>query len=222
MAADPQHVHMTVAEFFKLAEESDFFKRYEYWHGYAVAMAGGRAKHSRVKMNLAMLFNQKFSSGPCNAYDADMYVKLAEDVLILPDLSVSCDAADHDPDNLIIRSPYLVIEALSDSTEGSDRKEKATAFRQCESIQEYAFVNTRYQLVEVFRRIPAEHEDMEDMWISHFYYPDQDAVFESLGISISVSDIYRRTSIPRIEDLPPSPRLRRVREESEEYAGADS
>src|SRR6266568_3426701 len=187
MAADPQRARMTVAEFFKLVEESNDV-RYEYYHGYAVAMAGGTVEHSRVKVNLAMLFNQRLLSGPCYVFDSDMYTELAEDIYVLPDLVVSCDVTDNQRGNTYISSPRMAIEALSPSTQRWDRTEKAAAYRRCEWVQEYAFVHTNYQKVEVFRRIAAQHEDEEDQWTSHVYFPGEDAEFASLHLTIPVSD----------------------------------
>ncbi len=200
MAADPQRIRMTIEEFFQFVSESE--TKYEYHHGYAVAMAGGTGEHSRVKVKLMRLFNEQLYSGPCVVYDSDMLVEVAEDVVFFPDLIVSCDRADHEPENRVIRSPHLLIEVLSPSTERIDRLTKAMDYRQCDSIQEYAFVNTRYQMVEVFRRM---HGEKGDEWTSHIYHPGQDAEFASLDIKIPVSAIYHRTPVPLQENFPPSP-----------------
>jgi Uma2 family endonuclease len=200
MAADPQRIRMTLEEYFQLNDKSDI--KYEYHHGYAIAQAGGTGGHSRVKVNLTRLFDEQLYSGPCYVYDADMLVEVAEDVRVYPDLTVSCDVADHVPENAVVRSPHFLIEVLSPSTESTDRLEKSVEYRACASVEEYALVSTRYQMVEVFRKIRGEKGEE---WVHHVYHPGQEAEFASLDITIPVSAIYHRTGVPLIEDVPPLP-----------------
>lgn len=51
-----------------------------------------------------------------------------------------------------ITNPRLIIEVLSESTEGYDRGDKFQAYHSIESVQEYVLVSQDKPLIEVFTR----------------------------------------------------------------------
>lgn len=103
---------------------------------------------------------------------------------------VSCDIADHG-ESQIIDSPILVVEVLSRSTEMTDRYVKLELYQAKESIQEIIFISQHVQRVEVFSRTPTD-------WNYKQYGAGQSFFLKSLDISIEVSQLYRRLSIPAL------------------------
>jgi Uma2 family endonuclease len=55
-----------------------------------------------------------------------------------PDLLLSCDKTDREP--YFCRSPCLIVEVLSESTERIDRREKLLAYQRLPSLREYLLV----------------------------------------------------------------------------------
>jgi Uma2 family endonuclease len=133
---------------------------YEYMHGRAYAMSGGTANHSRLTGKMFRLLEEQLTSGPCHAF-FDMYVVLAEDSRVLPDVVVTCDMSDYRGNATLIRSPHLIVEVLSTSTERIDRNEKFHAYTQIPSVEEYVLVHQYRSQVEVYRRV--------DDWVLHMY-----------------------------------------------------
>lgn len=156
--------------------------RYEYVAGRAYAMAGGTATHNRLTFAMARLIDEHFRSGPCRVFLADMYVALADDHRVLPDVVVTCDVADYRNNATLIRSPHLIVEVLSPATERIDRLEKFEAYKALSSVKEYVLVSQKQQLVEVYRRI--------DGWLPHMYRPGEIIELMSLDITVSVDELY--------------------------------
>jgi Uma2 family endonuclease len=71
------------------------------------------------------------------------------DIFYYPDGGVTCDVADKDRH---IPSPLLIIEVLSRTTEGVDRREKRFNYAQIASLQEYVLVSQDARRIEVLRR----------------------------------------------------------------------
>jgi Uma2 family endonuclease len=171
---------MTPDEFEQLIEQASD-TRYEYLHGRAYAMSGGTANHSRLTGKMFRLLEEQLTSGPCHAF-FDMYVVLAEDSRVLPDVVVTCDVSDYRGNATLIRSPHLIVEVLPTSTERTDRNEKLFAYTQLSSVEEYVLVHQYRLQVEVYRRI--------DDWKQHVYGPGEEIELASLDIYISLDELY--------------------------------
>ena len=64
---------------------------------------------------------------------------------------VTCDEHDRGSTREV-KSPRVIVEVLSDSTERDDRTDKFALARACPSVHEYVLIVTRYREVEVYRR----------------------------------------------------------------------
>jgi Uma2 family endonuclease len=173
---------VSVAEY--LAGEKDSPVRHEYVDGQVYAMAGASDRHNRIAGNLYARLSTHLGDGPCEPFISDMKVKVAANLYYYPDVMVSCDGPGSDA---YVRSePRLIIEVISPSTERTDRHEKMTAYKQAASLQEYALVMQDRMQVELHRR------QADGQWSSEtFSQPDAEVQFNSVGLSLSVSEIYR-------------------------------
>jgi Uma2 family endonuclease len=166
--------------------------RYEYLHGVARLMAGGRVAHDQIAFNVRVAIAINFRSGPCHTFGENMKVLVGtlpdgSENLVMPDCTVSCDVDDRRLGNTLIRSPRIVIEVLSPSTEAIDRGEKLQAYKACASIQEYVLISQFAQHVEVYRR---ESEDAA-MWSKQEYGLGESIELRSVDIAISMDEIYQ-------------------------------
>jgi Uma2 family endonuclease len=191
MTIDPQRTQprtgecMTVREYFML----DYIfpdAKYEYQDGRVRLMSGGTKAHSDIATNMLFALRQQFLSGPCSVQHSDMRVQVLDDTYFFPDVTVTCDVADRRRDNKIIRSPRIVVEVLSPSTEKYDRNEKLRAYQACPTIQEIVLIDQFAPYVEVFRR----REEESSEWDHVYYESGQEVVLASVDVSIPIEEIY--------------------------------
>src|SRR5713226_6653911 len=126
-AIPPSGEHMTVQEYFRLDYAYPDAK-YEYQDGMIRLMSGGSKAHEDIALNIRLALRIQFQSGPCSVQGSDMRVQVAEGTYFLPDVTLTCDVADRQLTTTLIRSPRVVIEVLSPSTEKTDRTSKLKAY----------------------------------------------------------------------------------------------
>ena len=180
MAAKPKPEYMSVEEY--LAMERESLDRHEYVDGVAYLMAGGTRAHGLISLATASALRLLLLGGPCHVYPSDVRVMLPIGRYLYPDVSVSCDDRDRG-EGEAISYPRVVVEVLSDSTEAYDRGDKFALYRSCASLEEYVLVNVRRPEFEVWRRT-------EDGWLLRTFGADQAVELASLGVQVSVADIY--------------------------------
>src|SRR5260370_1604771 len=104
-------------------------------------MAGGSSNHASFALNYGVALYQALGDDAvCRPYVTDKLVRVTPTKIVIPDVVVSCDLADHG-ESQIIDSPVLVVEVLSRSTEMTDRFVKLSLYQAKETIQEIIFIN---------------------------------------------------------------------------------
>jgi Uma2 family endonuclease len=98
-----------------------------------------------------------------------------------PDVFVACDAGDRE--RYSRGSAVLVVEVLSPTTERIDRTEKFEAYKRIPSLCEYGLLAQDAVELELFRR--------RTEWQREFYQRDNTVTLESVGLTLSVSQLYR-------------------------------
>jgi Uma2 family endonuclease len=191
MVAQREPRRMSVDEWRQLERRNTDVK-YEYLDGQVYLMSGGSLAHSRISNNTIRTLEDALGSQTCYVYNSDASVRLSETRYVYPDASVSCEERDQPTtERMEVKFPRVVIEVLSESTEGKDRIKKAHGYHACPTIQEYMLVATRYQAVEVQRRVG-------DEWTIHVFGADDDIELASLGISFPIAALYKGTTVPAI------------------------
>ncbi len=200
MVAQREPRHMTVDEWREL-ERTNPDAKYEYIDGQVYLMSGGSLAHSRISSNTVRALEDALGSEPCYVYNSDASVRLSETRYTYPDASVSCDPRDQPTtEQLQVQAPRVVVEVLSDSTEGKDRIRKANLYRACPTIQEYVLIATKYQAVEVQRRTG-------DEWTLHLFGPGDEIELVSIGIRFPLAVLYRGTAVPEMLNDQDEPRV---------------
>ncbi len=192
MAASPRHdddiyrVYMTEEAFESLISiESPY--RYELIDGVIYNMTGSTPEHSAIASNFeALLRAQLGNSGPCRIHH-DQYVAIPGKPPVVPDVVLTCDQADWDPDKRLkpfkIQSPRLVIEVLSPSTAAYDRIEKFARYILCPTLEVYILASQNTQQVEIYRRATG--------WQQELFTAGQTIKLEHPGLELSVDAIYQ-------------------------------
>ena len=138
-----------------LALEARSPVRHEYIAGEVFAMTGASIRHNIIAGNLYTALRTHLRGTPCRALmeGFKLYLK-KERSYFYPDVMVTCEPRllELDAQVQVVDSPMLIVEVLSPSTEGIDRREKLRAYRTLPSLKEYALVSQDECKVELHRR----------------------------------------------------------------------
>ncbi|WP_117236675.1 Uma2 family endonuclease [Thermus sediminis] len=129
---------LTLEEY--LALEREATQKHELVEGFPYAMAGASDRHNRVVVNLVLALGPLVRKKGCRLYASDMRLKVDAATVYYPDLMVVCE---EDPGEYYKERPCLVIEVLSESTEGTDRREKLRKYLGLPTLQAYLLVDSR-------------------------------------------------------------------------------
>lgn len=187
VVANPKKWRYSFEQYLTLLRNTE--QRLEYDHGDIYAMAGSSANHAAISANLWRALDDALGDDtPCRAYMVDRVVRLTSDVIMMPDVVVTCEPADQG-DAFFLDSPRLVVEVLSKSTEARDRTYKLLHYQAKASIHEIVFISQYVQHVEVITRTSSG-------WDYQEYGHADSFLLASLHITIPVSALYRRLAIP--------------------------
>jgi Uma2 family endonuclease len=166
-----------------LAWENEQVGKHEFHRGEVFAMTGGRRVHGFVVLNLGATLRSLLKGTPCRALIENMKVQIGEDTVLYPDVFVTCDKADLATD-MIFRSPTLVAEVLSPSTQAYDRSQKFALYRRLPSLREYLLIDPDTRRVEAFRRTA------NNQWVLHDMSDDAEVELASVGCRIAMSELF--------------------------------
>lgn len=170
-----------------LAAEATAVERHEYIRGEVFAMSGGTPEHSAVSAAAVGELRAALRGKPCVVFEANMRLRNAlADFSCYPDVSVVCGSVAHAPDDPhAIANPVLVIEVLSDSTEAYDRGTKSSQYRAFPSVKEIVLISQKTQQIEIQRR------NAQGLFVVHEFGPGSTVEFDSVGVRVSMADLYR-------------------------------
>ena len=157
--------------------------RHEFYRGYVFAMVGARRSHGRVVANLVHALMSALDGSPCQVFNEGMKVQVADDTILYPDVFVTCDSTDLATE-MLFRSPTLVVEVLSPSTEEYDRSRKFALYRRLESLKEYVLINPESRRLESFVR------RSDDLFVLHDMSESELVRLRSLEITIPMAAIF--------------------------------
>ncbi|MET0753934.1 MAG: Uma2 family endonuclease [Pyrinomonadaceae bacterium] len=169
--------------------------KHEYVSGEVYAMAGASDKHHRISANLFKKLDSHLENSECEAFMAEMKLKVNEDTFYYPDVFVACDKPAKSAYQR--ETPVLIIEVISPSTRQIDRREKLRAYQQMESVQEYLIIEQDKVHIELHRRQP------DGRWITYFYNTgdfDEQIRFESVDLTTNLEEIYSRVKFEEQEN----------------------
>ncbi|AFZ23270.1 hypothetical protein Cylst_0946 [Cylindrospermum stagnale PCC 7417] len=193
MVASPE-IYITPEEYLELEENSPI--KHEYIDGYIYAMAGALEAHVTIAGNLFALLRNHVRGSGCRVYISDMKARIESlNRFYYPDVMVTCDQRDQETAGYK-KFPCLIIEVLSNSTEGFDRGDKFADYQTLESLQEYVLINTKKQRVECFRR------NDQGLWVLQSYVGEQTFFqLHSINFEGTMTQLYEDVNF----DLPPQP-----------------
>lgn len=183
---------MRVEEFFEL-RENDPEHRYEYIDGDVYMMTGGTRRHALLANTIGQMLANLLQERPCLVFNSDACVQLSETRYVCPGAAVSCDPRDNDSDEALaeedtfVRYPCLVVEVISPSTRGRDRRTKIKLYQECPTIRDYLIIDTESPRVWHYER------RLGDVWAMHILGLEDTIMLTSIDASFPVAELYRKT-----------------------------
>ncbi|TAN52043.1 MAG: Uma2 family endonuclease [Methylococcaceae bacterium] len=163
----------------------------EYINGEIFAMAGASRAHNLISVNIAGALGGQLKGRACEAYVADMRVKVSNTGLYTyPDIVVACgDIQLEDQHHDTLLNPMVIIEVLSPSTEQYDRGEKFAHYRRLPSLQEYVLVTQEHMRVEHYLR------DGERWILTEWNGADAVLNLTTIDCRLSLREIYDKVAL---------------------------
>ena len=188
---------ITEEEYFSFCEQNE--GKFEFYAGEIFSMAGAMPDHNAVASAIAGEIYAQIKGRGCRIYQSDQRLHIiSAGLFTFPDISVYCDPPEYSParrDTLI--NPLLVIEVLSDSTEGYDRGAKFSFYQKIPSLKEYVMAASNDKIVEVYTR------QGSNSWKVTYYSAENPAiVLNSLGITLMLEDLYSMIIVPVFDRNP--------------------
>ncbi|MFO1349602.1 MAG: Uma2 family endonuclease [Gammaproteobacteria bacterium] len=185
-----QHPILSVEDY--LAIERSAEQRHEYYQGEIFAMAGGSPAHNLIVANSVTSLTLQLKGRPCRAYASDMRVKVNPlGKYTYPDIVVTCGQEIYDDvQQDTLTNPLLIMEVLSDSTEGYDRGDKFAHYQKLNSLKEYVLISQKISRIERFVR---QHDGS---WLLHvFEHLEMTVQLDAIGCKLKLADVYDKIDL---------------------------
>jgi Uma2 family endonuclease len=144
-------------------------------------MAGAKHNHNFISMNIGREFSNHLKNSACAVFMADTKVRLGKNY-VYPDVLVDCSKMSGD--DYFSTSPVIIIEVISKSTRMRDTTTKLIQYINLTSLKEYVLIEQDFVSVQVLRR--------SNHWQSEYFYLGDKVTFESIGLTLTVEEIYDR------------------------------
>jgi Uma2 family endonuclease len=166
-------------------------QKHQWFDGQVFAMAGGSLSHAALAAAMLGELRTIAQSCGCQVFSSDAKVRVrATGLATYPDGSVVCGELVTDPDDRnAINNPALLVEVLSDSTDGYDRGDKFEHYQKIPSLHDYVLVSQYARRIEVFSRV-AENE-----WTLRVLGPGDAVSLTAMKGTLKVDPIYEGVTL---------------------------
>jgi Uma2 family endonuclease len=173
-----------------LSIEQQENNRYEFHDGYIYAMAGGTISHGRISTNLIRGIGAQLdkNGSHCEPFNSDIKLHIESgNRFVYPDMMVVCGKEQISSKyKEAITNPTLIVEVLSESTEGYDRGDKFYFYQKIESLKQYVLVNQQKAQVELWTRGEG------DFWkMDRVTGLGNSVTLDSIDVELALADVYR-------------------------------
>lgn len=184
----------TVEEYLAMEELAE--EKHEYDNGKLITMAGASLNHSRITANCIRLIGNELvthDNNTCFVSSSDLKIYVtAQGKFYYPDASVVCGEPEYYQKRTdTVENPTLIIEVLSDSTEGFDRGDKFDWYSTLTSFKEYLLVSQHQKKAEVWTYVSG------DVWeMRRYKNPDDRIILKTIDCEIVLEELYRGIVFP--------------------------
>jgi Uma2 family endonuclease len=179
MRTAPVKTALTFEQFLKFEESS--LERHEFVDGNLFVMAGGTDKQNHLILELTFALRLATRAAGYRLYASDVLVRTPKEVGYYPDVFIA--RQDVDDSAREKRSPIIIIEVLSASTEIFDRGEKWQNYQTIPSLEQYVLLAQSEPFAEVYTRQSDgswRYQSFSGAALIHFSSLDFDLQLENL------------------------------------------
>jgi Uma2 family endonuclease len=172
----------TQERFFAWAQAQDV--RYEFDGFRPVAMTGGTAAHSRVRLNLQFSLQSRLRGKGCEALGPDAGVGTVDGTVRYPDALVTCSKVENGA--YLVPGVVVVFEVASPSPRAvhTDRVIKVREYAAVPSIRRYVIVESEFVGLTVMERLGPD-----EPWTVSVLTIDGILGLPEIGIEVPVAEI---------------------------------
>jgi Uma2 family endonuclease len=179
--------YYTPEEYLALEEKADI--KNEYIDGVIIPMAGGSVNHNQIALNLSTELNFAFKKQDYCIYMSDVRLWIEnKNIYTYPDVMVIAGNAEffNNRSDTII-NPKVIIEVLSESTQGYDREGKFKAYRTISTFEEYLLIEQTRVNVEHYSKTANKRWSLQE-----YDEEDEKIIFTSIPFEITILDLYNK------------------------------
>ncbi|MEB3309769.1 MAG: Uma2 family endonuclease [Snowella sp.] len=177
----------TIAEYLEREQQADY--KSEFINGFIVPMAGATANHNILtgKFHARILLALEDLNYAIFMSDMRLWIP-QQNLYTYPDVMVVAGQANFtDSKQTAIMNPCLIVEVLSNSTQGFDRATKFKYYRGIASFKEYVLIDQNSYSIEQYVK------QVSGQWLLTEYVGENAILaLESVNFQISLQDLYKR------------------------------
>lgn len=178
------------AEYWDLLREAQY--KADYSNGEIIAMSYETNPHSKIVMQLAVIFDRIFDSQLYAIHDSNRPVYIADfQAVHNPDCSVVLEPAqlfEYQAGMNAETTPLVLVEVLSKTTRDYDYSEKLPHYKQIPSLRQIIYIESTRMFVSVYERAGEGPQ-----WINTDYSRPEDAFLVG-GQAVKLEEIYRKVA----------------------------
>lgn len=147
------------------------------------AMTGATRRHDTIAVNLIFRLRGKLGSGPCSPHTAAQALRIDEDTIRRPDVTIDCGPTASNA--LESSAPTVAFEVLSPSTHKTDRFRKLEEYKTVASLMHVALIDPDKPIVLLFSRREDGawgHEEMQGL--------EAALPLSAIGAELPLAEIY--------------------------------
>lgn len=184
----------TPEEYLTLEETADY--KSEYHDGEIIPMTGGTTNHNQIAGNFYKKFPVTIKEQKYRLFIGDVRLWIpATRRYVYPDVMVIQGKPIYQGKNTTtITNPTIIVEVLSQSTEGYDKTDKFRFYRSIPTFQEYILIDQNAYYLEHYSKIG------EKQWRLTEYDSEQDVISLScVEFQLTLSELYEQVDFSEIE-----------------------
>ncbi|ARV62741.1 hypothetical protein BZZ01_32535 [Nostocales cyanobacterium HT-58-2] len=178
-------------EYLQLEETAEY--KSEYIDGLIIPMAGGTTNHNRIALNVSTELNFAFKQQDYEVFMGDVRLWIPQKrIYTYPDVMVIAGEPLYWNNRTdTITNPIVIIEVLSESTEGYDREGKFHGYKTISSLVEYVLIDQTRIYIEQYSKTAKKR------WsICEYDEEDESITLSSIPFQISLADVYNKVKFP--------------------------
>jgi Uma2 family endonuclease len=180
-----------------LAREDAADYKSEYIDGEIIPMAGGSINHNQIALNFSTELNFAFKKLDYRVFMSDVRLWIpSRRIYTYPDVMIVAGEPEYLNERTdMITNPRVIIEVLSESTQGYDQKGKFEFYRTIPSFEEYLLIDQTKIYVEQYSKTANKR------WSFREYDVEDEAIaLVSVQFEISLEDVYNKVKFAAVAE----------------------